>query len=452
MDWEEHERLRKERRAQRRKLHEKVGSTNTDRQSETERGDKTSGQPRHQSVDQDPPQADEPKSVKRPQKNTKQKPQAQSRPKQGKKTTKSQKNKGSFKKLASNLAKKVNPGKQQANEPKYPQKSGTVNRSEQVATQEKKPVEKKRVPWLKRIILLTPFIIALVVAGYFASPLNHVASVSVNGVNDDEETVVLDPLSESMSVYQLKQRIGEIEQTIVNQNPSVESATVTVEGWNNVVVNVSTYRQLGYIQIEDFYYPVLENNQVLDTPLPSLDKDLPLIEGFDISDDKQKEKFTETVKAFSTLPDDIIQQISLITYTGDEDNADSIALQMVDGNVVVGFINSIGDRMSYYNGMLSQLDGQTGLIDMEVAIFFTELNDGNNPYASEEDKAAYEESIAAESASSEEASSTSLDPDAVSAEGASIDAEANAGDSSSDTTDEATADQSSTAEESQISE
>ena len=98
-----------------------------------------------------------------------------------------------------------------------------------------------------------------------------------------------------------------------------------------------------------------------------------------------------------------------MTYTGDESNTDRIALQMVDGNVVRGFISSIGDRMSYYNGIASQLDGQTGLIDMEVAIYFTELNDGNNPYALEEDKKAYDESVAAESSAASESEASELD-------------------------------------------
>src|SRR5699024_3978050 len=95
--------------------------------------------------------------------------------------------------------------------------------------------------------------------------------------------------------------------------------------------------------------PLLVNNEIIDTPLPSLEKELPLFEGYDIANEDQKAKLTETVKALSSLSDDIIQKISLVTYTGDESNTDRIALQMVDGNVVREFISSIGDRMSYYN-------------------------------------------------------------------------------------------------------
>jgi cell division protein FtsQ len=193
---------------------------------------------------------------------------------------------------------------------------------------------------------------------------------------------------------------------------------VNISDWNQVTVNVSAYRQMGYIQIADFFYPLLENNKIIDTPLPSLEKELPLFEGYDIANEDERAKLTETIKAFSSLPDDIIQQMSLVTYTGDENNDDRIALQMADGNVVRGFISTIGDRMSYYNGIASQLDGQTGLIDMEVAIYFTELNDGNNPYASAEDKKAYDESVAVESsaASESEASALELDAEAASSE------------------------------------
>lgn len=401
MDWEE-ERIRQERRERRRRLHEKLAeNARTDVARRQDKSANKSNQDAVQNgVDSSRQDGDQDQSKL-------EKKQAASNINKQKPVKKKAKQKAKWRLPKFNIK-----GKGKADSKKQKQGQAGKRKQQVTSNQGMPPVKKvqKSEPtnWKKMVLLLLPFVIALFVAGYYASPLNHVASITVEGV-EDTESMNLSPLNEGMSVTDLKNSKGEVEQAIVNQNPSVKSATVNVSDWNKVAVNVSAYRQLGYIQIADFFYPLLENNEIIDTPLPSLEKELPLFEGYDIANEDQKAKLTETVKALSSLSDDIIQKISLVTYTGDESNTDRIALQMVDGNVVRGFISSIGDRMSYYNGIASQLDGQTGLIDMEVAIYFTELNDGNNPYALEDDKKAYDESVAAESSAASESEASELD-------------------------------------------
>ena len=420
MDWEEEERIRQEKRERRRRLHDKLaknGRTDVDRRQDksankSNQDDLQNGvNSSHQYEDQDQAMLEKKQVASNinKQKSSKQKPvmkKAKQKPKWGlsKFNIKSKANSKKQKQLVTS-----NQGMPPVKKVK---KSGPTN-------------------WKRMVLLLLPFVITLIVAGYYASPLNHVASITVEGV-EDTESVNLYPLNEGMSVTDLKNSKGEVEQAIVNQNPSVKSATVNVSDWNKVAVNVSAYRQLGYIQIADFFYPLLENNEIIDTPLPSLEKALPLFEGYDIANKDQRAKLTETVKALSSLSDDIIQKTSFVTYTGDESNTDRIALQMVDGNVVRGFISSIGDRMSYYNGIASQLDGQTGLIDMEVAIYFTELNDGNNPYASEEEKKAYDESVAAESRAASESEASELEDSSSDSASESTDRSSNGSTSASD--------------------
>lgn len=420
MDWEEEERIRQEKRERRRRLHDKLaknGRTDVDRRQDksankSNQDDLQNGvNSSHQYEDQDQAMLEKKQVASNinKQKSSKQKPvmkKAKQKPKWGlsKFNIKSKANSKKQKQLVTS-----NQGMPPVKKVK---KSGPTN-------------------WKRMVLLLLPFVITLIVAGYYASPLNHVASITVEGM-EDTESVNLYPLNEGMSVTDLKNSKGEVEQAIVNQNPSVKSATVNVSDWNKVAVNVSAYRQLGYIQIADFFYPLLENNEIIDTPLPSLEKALPLFEGYDIANKDQRAKLTETVKALSSLSDDIIQKTSFVTYTGDESNTDRIALQMVDGNVVRGFISSIGDRMSYYNGIASQLDGQTGLIDMEVAIYFTELNDGNNPYASEEEKKAYDESVAAESRAASESEASELEDSSSDSASESTDRSSNGSTSASD--------------------
>lgn len=419
MDWEE-ERIRQEKRERRRRLHDKLaknGRTDVDRRQDksankSNQDDLQNGvNSSHQYEDQDQAMLEKKQVASNinKQKSSKQKP-----------VMKKSKQKPKWGLSKFNIKSKANSKKQKQ-----------LVTSNQGMPPVKKVKKSGPTNWKRMVLLLLPFVITLIVAGYYASPLNHVASITVEGV-EDTESVNLYPLNEGMSVTDLKNSKGEVEQAIVNQNPSVKSATVNVSDWNKVAVNVSAYRQLGYIQIADFFYPLLENNEIIDTPLPSLEKALPLFEGYDIANKDQRAKLTETVKALSSLSDDIIQKTSFVTYTGDESNTDRIALQMVDGNVVRGFINSIGDRMSYYNGIASQLDGQTGLIDMEVAIYFTELNDGNNPYASEEEKKAYDESVAAESRAASESEASELEDSSSDLASESTDRSSNGSTSASD--------------------
>uniref|UniRef100_UPI00352A6526 cell division protein FtsQ/DivIB n=1 Tax=Aerococcus urinaeequi TaxID=51665 RepID=UPI00352A6526 len=312
MDWEE-ERIRQERRERRRRLHEKLAknartdvarrqdkSANKSNQDAVQNGVDSS----RQDEDQDQAKLEKKQAASNinKQKSIKQKP---------------------VKKKAKQKAKWLLPkfnikGKGKANSKKQKQGQAGKRKQQVTSNQGMPPVKKvqKSEPtnWKKMVLLLLPFVIALFVAGYYASPLNHVASITVEGV-EDTESMNLSPLNEGMSVTDLKNSKGEVEQAIVNQNPSVKSATVNVSDWNKVAVNVSAYRQLGYIQIADFFYPLLENNEIIDTPLPSLEKELPLFEGYDIANEDQKAKLTETVKALSSLSDDIIQKISLVTYT-----------------------------------------------------------------------------------------------------------------------------------------
>lgn len=426
MDWEEEERIRQEKRERRRRLHEKLADTS--RQSSEKQGNapgadredaRSHGNHRQEkrNINHSEPRLEQEKVTN--QGPSSQNHSAKTSKKASKKVSKKEGIKWRLPKLKS---KKVGKANGQSKQAVQQNNQGQIAYDDQLITDSQtmspaKKVQKKTSKnWKKMGLLLLPFIIVLFVAGYYASPLNHVASIRVDGI-EEADSVKLYPLKEGMSITDLNHSKADVEQAIVNQNPSIKSATIQVADWNQVAVNVSAYRQLGYIQIADFFYPMLENNEIIDQPLPSLEKELPLFEGYDISNEDQRAKLTDTVKAFSSLSDDIIQKISLITYTGDESNDDRIALQMTDGNVVRGFISTIGDRMSYYNGIASQLEGQTGLIDMEVAIYFTELNDGNNPYASAEDKKAYDESIAAESTAAESSEASSLE--AVSGESAS---------------------------------
>ncbi|MGH2119640.1 cell division protein FtsQ/DivIB, partial [Aerococcus sp. L_32] len=194
MDWEE-ERIRQERRERRRRLHEKLAenartdvarrqdkSANKSNQDAVQNGVDSS----RQDEDQDQAKLEKKQAASNinKQKSSKQKP-----------VKKKAKQKTKWRLPKFNIKGKANSKKQ---------KQGQAGKRKQQVTsnQGMPPVKKvqKSGPtnWKKMVLLLLPFVIALFVAGYYASPLNHVASITVEGV-EDTESMNLSPLNEGMS-------------------------------------------------------------------------------------------------------------------------------------------------------------------------------------------------------------------------------------------------------------
>ncbi|KAA9300872.1 MULTISPECIES: cell division protein FtsQ/DivIB [Aerococcus] len=252
-----------------------------------------------------------------------------------------------------------------------------------------RPPRKKqaaKVPAKTRWTYYGIFIFLLFVAIYLASPLNHVQGIQVRGNRQikEEDLVRVSGLHPSMSLGRVDALQETAMQRINAAYPQVQSVNIQVDDQRNVLINIQEHRVVGYVKKKDFYYPVLENQIILDKAMAEPDKELPLFEGFD---DGQVLKLAEQL---GQLPDRILQQIVSIHNTSTADYPNHLSLKMRDGNIVTGFMLKFVDYLQYYDQVLEILDGQKGLLDMDLGIFFTELTPANNPFASAEEKEAYE--------------------------------------------------------------
>ena len=66
----------------------------------------------------------------------------------------------------------------------------------------------------------------------------------------------------------------------------------------------------------------------------------------------------------------IVNSIWEIQFTQSDSDDYLITLNMNDGNQVVASIPSFAEQMAYYPDAVKKTDGQKGIINMEVGIFF----------------------------------------------------------------------------------
>lgn len=248
--------------------------------------------------------------------------------------------------------------------------------------------KKQMTPRNKRWILGTGSLLCLIIifSAMWLSPLNRIRSIEVvgNKTMTAEAVVEASHLYPNMDFWTIKGEQATVKNTLTKTFGSIRN--ITLEKGNNhaVIINVQEYRTVGYVKKNDFYYPVLENQTILSVPTAYVDENVPLLTDFDDS------KALVLSQELAKLPDEVLKKISEIVLLKDN-HENHIGLKMKDGNIVVGYIDTIAERMQYYSQIVTELDGKQGLLDMEAGIYFTTLNASNNPFASDEEKAEYKE-------------------------------------------------------------
>ena len=251
-----------------------------------------------------------------------------------------------------------------------------------------KKVQLKSVSWA-RLILAAAFLFMIIFSVLWLSPLNRIAAIEVSGNNivPQEQILYGSGLRENMTYLGIESKTGVVDNRLKQLFPSVRSVQLNAKGNRTVEVNVQEFRAIGYVKKQDFYYPVLENHIILDGAIPYLDQDIPLFTSF------EDQELLHLANQLSKLSDDLLAKINEVVNISDDNYPNHIALKMEDGNIVVGFIDSIADRMQYYEQIVSELEGKTGVINMEVGSYFQEKNPLNDPFVSPEEKASYQEKV-----------------------------------------------------------
>lgn len=233
--------------------------------------------------------------------------------------------------------------------------------------------EARRKKTNRRLIFyLCLFFVLISIVVYLQSPLSYINEINVVGYQytKPESIIESSQLSEEVNIWSF--RTSEIEEQL-NEVPEIKEAIVKRKFPNNIEIRVEELDKVAYINEGEFFYPLLENGNMLDSfRIVEYQGDAPLL--FDFTDEEYLMLFTEQL---ITLPQSIANHISEIYWEPTESNPFSLRLFMNDGYEVIASIRNFSDHMSSYPSIVSQLDEENGIIEIGTggAIFYANDQD-----------------------------------------------------------------------------
>ncbi|MEG3015067.1 cell division protein FtsQ/DivIB, partial [Carnobacterium sp.] len=224
---------------------------------------------------------------------------------------------------------------------------------------------KKMYRRLYTLIFLFSFAIFLIV--YFISPFSRIETISVVGANEVTDQAVIDAsrLKSGDSLWSNFFERKKIAQKIENQLEQVKSATLQFDGLNSFKIAVKEYKTVAYLAKDNEYHNILENGKIVKESRKVSIGNPPIFVDF-----KEGPALDEMILQYSQLSTNIKNSISEIQFTQSDSDDYLITLNMNDGNQVVASIPSFAEQMAYYPDAVKKTDGQKGIINMEVGIFF----------------------------------------------------------------------------------
>lgn len=230
--------------------------------------------------------------------------------------------------------------------------------------------------WLRYIPIVVINLIIILILGYFISPWSKVGTVSVEGNNAVYVQEIIDEsgVQGGDSLIDTLQNREDIANRVTEQLDQVEKTSVDVSDVNNVTIQVEEFNTVSYIDDDGSYLRVLENGTVLEEPY-----DVPIGNQPVLSNFEEGEALNLMSEEISQLEAPILNLISEIELVESRSNPLFIRVFMNNGNRVLSSIPSFAEKISFYPQMVQAVDGQQGVFDMEVGVYFI-------PFASSEEE------------------------------------------------------------------
>lgn len=223
----------------------------------------------------------------------------------------------------------------------------------------------------KFVALLIVFLLLLALVVYSQTKYSKLQDLAVAGANlyapvDYQQASGLE-FGDSMWSFQEK----EIEARL-NSLEWVKASRVEKKWLTGVEIYIAEHEQLGYLDNETGYQMLLSNGFALEKPVISVNG--PIFINFDKEKDRQK--LAAQLMAVDSEVYNLISQITL----NPKASTPLVSLYMNDGNEVKGTLGTLAEKLNYYPSVIAQLEeGQKGIIDMEVGIFFRSYEDVYGP-------------------------------------------------------------------------
>ncbi|CAJ1228571.1 cell division protein FtsQ/DivIB [Lactiplantibacillus xiangfangensis] len=225
--------------------------------------------------------------------------------------------------------------------------------------------QRRRLVVKRAALLISLFLMGIVIAGYFISPLSHVQQVKVSGTDGltVKQVTRATKIQPGVSIWAV---IGHDQRTshqAKQQNPQIGKVTTKLVGLNQIHIKVNEIRVAGYLVDGNHYQRVLENGLILKTSYLQPGGGSPIYANF-----KSGARLEKMIAQYAKLPSAVKHAISEIKFAPTTSNPQRIHLYMNDGNEVYATISTFASKMTYYPGIVAKMKTK-GIINLEVGAY-----------------------------------------------------------------------------------
>ena len=237
---------------------------------------------------------------------------------------------------------------------------------EELAKKAKKEGQIARRHIYRAIPVLVISTLIAVFSAYLLTPLAKQKIIEFSGNKNADQTLLFEKSRIQDRDYTLTTFLNR-DRYLANMkaaSPWVKDISMTYAFPTTFKVQVEEYQVFGYYVTEEDHYPILENGEVVETPVAAdqLPKAYLTVRFSD------RELVRQFVKQLGKIPSSVRDEIESVDLTPSKVTKDLVTLTMKDGTKVLVPVSQIKRKLPYYN-QIRKLIEDDSVIDMEAGIY-----------------------------------------------------------------------------------
>ena len=201
---------------------------------------------------------------------------------------------------------------------------------------------------------------------YLLTPLAKQKIIEFSGNKNADQTLLFEKSQIQDRDYTLTTYLNR-DRYLANMkaaSPWVKDISMTYAFPTTFKVQVEEYQVFGYYVTEEDHYPILENGEVVETPVAAdqLPKAYLAVRFSD------RELVRQFVKQLGKIPSSVRDEIESVDLTPSKVTKDLVTLTMKDGTKVLVPVSQIKRKLPYYH-QIRKLIEDDSVIDMEAGIY-----------------------------------------------------------------------------------
>ena len=237
---------------------------------------------------------------------------------------------------------------------------------EELAKKAKKEGQIARRHIYRAIPVLVISTLIAVFSAYLLTPLAKQKIIEFSGNKNSDQALLFEKSQIQDRDYTLTTFLNR-DRYLANMkaaSPWVKDISMNYTFPTTFKVQVEEYQVLGYYVTEEDHYPILENGEVVETPVAT--NQLP--KAYLAVRFSDRELVRQFVKQLEKIPSSVRDQIEAVDLTPSKVTKDLVTLTMKDGTKVLVPVSQIKRKLPYYN-QIRKLIEDDSVIDMEAGIY-----------------------------------------------------------------------------------